>query len=849
MPELREFRRSENRRVVYQQKVSNRYLECRQKQAYTLVTEDSTQRMPDNTFDNMDMDRYFNDPEYRRQMAKKQKEKPEASKPDSGDFSGRSGGSSGNSGGSSGNGNSGGSSGNFNGPTGMEWKHYFYVFSGIVAVGLITGFFFFLYLAQGLPSIEELENPQTDEASFVVSRDGQVLDKYFTENRVYIRYDEISRNIVDALVATEDHRYYNHWGIDLYRTLAIPYHLLRGNPQGGSTISQQLARNLYRSIGREVSVTRKLREMITAIQIERNYTKQEIIEMYLNTVEFSNSTFGIESAAQTHFNKPAGDLAVTEAATLIGTLQAVSALNPRTRPEQSMRRRNVVLSQMARHGFITQEELQHYSSQPIVLDYSPPFRAGRESRYFGEYVRQQIQRWATDNGYDLYRDGLVIHTTIDSRMQRYAEEALKTQLDDIQEQFQNEWTSSGSERFMDIFRDEYPGFIESFIEESERYQQLRMEEQDSEEEIMEMLMNDEAFADSITRARARLEAGFVAIDPSNGNILAWVGGSDYSSIQRDNVNQLYRQTGSTFKPFVYAVAIDHGYRPYHRFSKYPVNFFDASGDRWSPRDPVIPSGPEMMTLREGIGRSLNNVTVRLLPELAGAPGTNRLEDLRPAGQKIAELARNMGINQRPLSTLPSIALSTAETSLLELTSSFATFANMGVHIEPYGVTRIEDSEGNVLQEFQSTNQQEVISPETAYIMVDMMRGVVRGGDGWVGTGNRLNWMFNISQDIAGKTGTTQNSADNWFVAMTPHVVAGAWVGGEDRRIRFPQNTQVGQGARTALPIVGQFIQSCANDDNVPWSTAAFEQPQGFVMDEAPQDEEDEAPGRPSRISW
>jgi len=363
-----------------------------------------------------------------------------------------------------------------------------------------------------------------------------------------------------------------------------------------------------------------------------------------------------------------------------------------------------------------------------------------------------------------------------------------------------------------------------------------------------MLKMDEAFVDSVKRARARLEAGFVAIDPSNGNILAWVGGSDYSSIQRDNVHQLRRQTGSTFKPFVYAVAIDNGYRPYHTFSKYPVNFFDVSGDRWSPRDPVIPSGPEMITLREAIGRSLNNVTVRLLPELAGAPGTNRLEDLTPAGQKIADFARRMGMNRTPIATNPAIALGTAHSSLLELTSAYTTFANMGVHIEPYAVTRIEDAEGNVLQEFRSDNQQEVISPEIAYMMIDMLRGVIRGGQGWVGTGNRMNWMFNISQDIAGKTGTTQNSADNWFVAMMPHLVAGAWVGGEDRRIIFPQGTQVGQGARTALPIVGQFIQSCTNDPNVPWSRDAFEQPQGFVMEQPPEQRETE-PIRPSRISW
>lgn len=790
-------------------------------------------------FDDFDKERYFSDPEYRRQVARSRRQSGSGSGQGDPPY------------GSSDSG-TGIPPGKGRAPKSNKrpgWAAALLFLGALIIAGGFAGSAFFLYLSQGLPSIEELENPQTDVASFVMSRDGHVLDKYFTENRTYIGYDDISQNVIDALIATEDHRFHNHWGIDLYRTLAVPYHFMRGNPQGGSTISQQLARNLYRSIGREVTITRKLREMITAIQIEQNYTKQEIIEMYLNTVEFSNSAFGIETAALTHFNKPASELSIIEAATLIGTLQAVSALNPRSRPEQSTRRRNIVLGQMARHGFITAQELSEMRQQPIVLDYNPPFRTGRENRHFGTYVRQQIQDWAQENGYDLYRDGLVIHTTIDSRMQRHAEQALRMQLEEIQRNYEREWTSSGSSVYMDKFSEEYPGMVNRWITETETFRTRLAESSLSREEVIQQLRIDGEFVDSLKRARARLEAGFVAIDPSNGNILAWVGGSDYSTIQRDNVYQLRRQTGSTFKPFVYAVAIDNGYRPYHRFSKYPINFFDVSGTtRWSPRDPVIPTGPEMITLREGLGRSLNNVTVRLLPELAGNPGTNRLEDLQPASEMIADFARDMGMNRTPFERVPAIALGTAESSLLELTSAYTTFANMGVHIEPFAVTRVEDSEGNVLQEFGSRRQREVISPETAYIMIDMMRGVVRGGQGWTGTGNRLNWQFQIRQDIAGKTGTTQNSADNWFVAMMPHVVMGAWVGGEDRTIRFPQNTQIGQGARTALPIVGQFVQTCSQDPDVPWSTEAFAQPSGFVM-EQPAPEESEPSSRPARIVW
>lgn len=713
---------------------------------------------------------------------------------------------------------------------------------------VLGGILFIHYLMQGLPSIEELENPRTDVASFVMSRDNEVLDTYFVENRTYVPYDRISTHVVNALVATEDHRFYDHWGIDIVRTAAIPYHLLRGRRQGGSTISQQLARNLYKSIGREVTPTRKLREIITAIQIERSYTKKEIIEMYLNTVEFSNSAFGIEAAARTHFNKTASDLDIMEAATLIGTLQAVFAYNPRLRTEQSTFRRNVVMGQMLKHGFLTDNEFASLREEPIRLNYQRPHLSNRQSRYFGEYIRQQISSWAIDNGYDLFRDGLVIYTTIDSKMQRHAERAVEEKLIELQAQFQREWTSSGGE-FMDRLWAEFPTFLNSFIEESEEYREaydvLR-----NHRAVLDSLGSNKEFVLKIKKQRARLESGFVAVEPATGHVLAWVGGTDYSTIQRDNVHQLRRQPGSTFKPFVYAVAIDNGYKPFHRFSKYPVSFRDRAGRAWRPRDPVISEGPEMVTLREALARSFNNVTVRLLPELAGAPGTNRLEDLFPAAEKIAEMATRLGITSN-LQAFPAIALGTSEVSLLELVGAYTTFANMGVHVEPMAVTRIEDKEGNILYEEMPRIRGEVISPETAYVMIDMMRGVIRGGDWGYGTGVRMRNM-GVTQDVAGKTGTSQNSADNWFVAMMPHVVIGAWVGGEDRRIRFPQNTVVGQGARTALPMVADFINLCKADPEITWSLDAFQQPAGFIpeeYEESAADRQQVQDERRGRVGW
>lgn len=706
------------------------------------------------------------------------------------------------------------------------------------------------YLFQGLPSIQELENPRTAIASEVRSRDGVVLDRYFIENRTYVSIDNISPNAINALVATEDHRFFNHWGIDSQSLMRLPYYWVHQRFHGASTISQQLARNLYRKIGFDVSVTRKLREMITAVQIENNYTKSEIIEMYLNTVEFSNSAFGIESASRTHFGKPSSDLTVTEAAILIGQLRAVYAYNPRLFPERAQMRRDVVLGQMELRGFISNEVFRKLRDEEIVLDYNPPSRSGRESRYFGEYIRQQVQGWVEENGYDLFADGLIIYTTIDSRIQRHADRAVREQLEGFQRIFEREWTSSGGS-YMNRLWQQYPGFLRSFIRESNRYKNAFSKLNTNQESVVfEHLEADEAFVDSLMRARTKLQASFTAIDPTNGHILAWVGGADYGAQQFDHVHQARRQAGSTFKPFVYAVAIDNGYMPHHRFSKYPVSFIEQSGRMWSPKDPSIPAGPEMVPLREALARSLNNVTVRLLPEIAGAPGTNRAADLQPAARMIRDMASNLGIDMSRSQAFPSIALGTAEVTLLELVSAYTTFANQGVHIKPTAITRIEDKEGNILVEYFPEYSQEAISPETAYMMVDMMRGVIRGGDGYHGTGVRLRNQFNVQQDIAGKTGTTQNSADNWFVAMMPHIVMGSWVGGEDRRIRFPTNSpsSIGQGARTALPIVGQFISNATSDPETPWSTEGFTPPPGFVMPDEPSRSND-TDSRRGRIGW
>ncbi len=772
----------------------------------------------------IDQHRYFNDPEYRKRILAEKNapsKAPQKKEPKKGDNLGKQ-----------------------------------------IVLGTLTFVFVFLlgasgyiyYLFQGLPSIEQLENPETAIATEVRSRDGVVLDKYYTENRTWVRYDQISPYVVDALVATEDHRFFEHWGMDMVRTLAIPYHVLTGNPQGGSTLSQQLARNLYKEIGLAFSISRKFREMITAVQIERNYTKREIIEMYLNTVEYPNSAFGIEAASRTHFNKSANDLNISEAATLVGSLNAIYAYNPRIRTEKSQERRNLVLLLMNRRGFIDSPTTAQLQAAPIELDYQPPSKSGRVSRYFGEYVRQKVSGWAKENGYDLYTDGLVIYTTIDSRLQKHAEKAVKVKLDSLQNIFESEWTTKGSGIYMDRLWDEFPTFKDSFLEETNEYKNgFQKYDTKIRKVVLDSLKSDSTFVDSVLKSRTRLEAGFVAIDPTNGNVLAWIGGSNYGNVQFDHVYQSRRQAGSTFKPFVYSVAIDNGFKPYHKFSKYPTKYYDRAGNVWAPKDEEIPSGPVMVPLRQALARSLNNVTVRLLPEIAGYPGTNKLWELDPAARKIKQMASNLGIDMSNTPAYPSIALGTAEVSLLEVTSAYTTFANAGVHIDPIAITRIEDKEGNVLIEYHPDYKQEVISPETAYIMTDMMRGVIRGGDGYNGTGVRLRNVYGVRQDIAGKTGTTQNSADNWFVAMTPHIVMGAWVGGEDRRVRFPTGRaySIGQGARTALPIVGTFINFVTEDKEAYWGYDAFTPPPGFVMPEDPEETRNELlrDNNRGRIGW
>lgn len=714
---------------------------------------------------------------------------------------------------------------------------------------------YIFYLFQGLPSIKQLENPQTARASIVMSSDNIVLDKYFTENRTYVPIDEISPHVIHALVATEDHRFYQHWGVDVRGVFAAIFDLVTsGNLRGASTISQQLARNLYKKIGTQVTVTRKLREMITAIQIEKNYTKREILEMYLNTVQFANSAFGIEAAAYTHYGKNASELTTLEAATMIGTLKGIYRYNPRLFPERSKGRRNIVLLQLRKRGFLNKETYDKLTKTPIALNYHPPSEAGTQSRYFGEYVRQQISPWAKENGYNIYTDGLIIHTTINAKLQQYAKIAVQQKLDSLQTIFIDEWTSSGGS-YMNLLWNRYPGFLKSFIAETDRYKNAFSKlDTDQQSVVFKELLADEAWVDSVKREYTRLQAGFVGIEPQTGFIRVWIGGRDFGNVQYDHVWQMKRQAGSTFKPFVYTVAIANGYKPYNKLSMNTQRFYGTGGRVWAPSGTHAGDSLGTVTLRKALAKSLNIATIDLLTKISGTPGTDQLSALRSGARKIIQMATNFGIDMSNMKPYPSIALGTARTSLLDLVSAYTVFANEGIHISPIAITYIEDKHGNTIKRFQPDYRKEVINPKTAYIMLDMMRSVVRGGDGWYGTGLRLQTKYNVQQDIAGKTGTTQNAADNWFVALMPHLVLGAWVGGEDRRIRWPVYSNTGQGAHTALPIIGRFINLVTHDPSAPWSYKAFQPPDGFVMPQPPEgyfknDEFDFKDDDNGRIDW
>ncbi len=567
------------------------------------------------------------------------------------------------------------------------------------------------YLVSGLPSLEQLENPRSELATKVYSVDGEVLDQFYIKNRTQITLDQLPANIVNALVATEDKNYYDHWGVDLprfLRAMVKNVFLLRLR-EGASTITQQLARNLYDLKATNEStfekMSRKIREFITAVQIERNYTKDEILEMYLSVAYFGRSAYGIASASQIYFGKTPNELSLGESALLIGLLKGPGTFDPFRHAERSLNRRNTVLNQMVKYGYLSEEEETQVKAVKLEFRAADAYLSAGLAPHFVEMIRQQLIQKAEKYGFDIYRDGLTVTTSLDSRMQHYANQAVEAHLAGYQKEFNKAWNWKNR-------RNELNQAVYLTIRTLDAYRQAPPRQRDS---LFRALARNKEFIDSVKREATQIEVGFVALDHRNGNILAMVGGSDFKSFKYglNHVTQIRRQPGSAFKPFVYTVAIDNGYPPCFELLNQPVTILMADGKRWAPENFDHTFGGKN-TLREGIKHSINLIAIRAIMEIAPV-------------KQVIDYAHRMGISS-PLPPYESLALGTGEVQPLEITSAYGVFANKGVAVEPVSILRIEDKNGNVIEE-NAPARKEVLSEETAYLMTSMLEGNVNEGTG------------------------------------------------------------------------------------------------------------------------
>ncbi len=628
------------------------------------------------------------------------------------------------------------------------------------------------------PSAGDIRKARITEPARILSADGHEMAVFKRANREWVKLNEMSPHLVKALVATEDHRFYDHFGLDWRRTASAALSTFGGDRQGGSTITQQLARNLYpEEIGRAPTLTRKLKEAITALKIEALYSKDEILETYLNTVPFLYNAFGIEMAARTYFDKPARKLDVLESATLIGMLKGTSYYNPVLNPERAEQRRNTVLSQMVKRGELTEAEFNRLKKRPLRLDFERQTEAPGEAPHFMQQLRKWLIEWADQHDSDIYADGLVVHTTIDSRLQQWAEQAVQRQGRQLQSVADSAWAPSS------VWSTDLET-VQAFVRESGAYKRAR-EGGQTDSEAMARLTGDADFMKALKDEKTQVQAGFMALDPQSGEIKAWVGSRDFKQDQFDHVQQARRQPGSTFKPFVYAAAFMQGAKPTDTLPDKAIEIETEGGDVWRPTDSRPPSGRNI-TLRGGLVYSKNIITAQLMQQVGA--------------DKVADLARKMGVNESPLEEVLSLSLGTSPVTLYEMVTSYGTMANGGRYIAPRFVTRIENSEGKVLAEFAMPKPKVVLPPEVDATLLEVMRGVIDRG-----TGSAIRTRYGLRADLAGKTGTTQNNTDGWFIMMHGQLVAGAWVGFNDNRITL-RSDYWGRGAQSALPIVGEVFQ-------------------------------------------
>jgi len=747
------------------------------------------------------------------------------------------------------------SSPNFSKPIRWFWM-------GFLAL-LVSAFFVFILASFGLfgsmPDHTALENPRTNLATEIISSDGKTLGKfYYEDNRTPVAYTELPKHLVEALVATEDVRYYEHAGIDARGTMRAVVKLGKGG--GASTISQQLAKQLFHGEGSRNTfgrITQKIKEWVIATRLERQYTKEEIIAQYFNIYDFGNNADGIRSASRIYFGKEPKDLNINESAMLVGMFKNSSLYNPRPKrnPEGTRNRRNVVLNQMAKYEFIDETLKDSLQQLPLGLNYSPESHREGIATYFRAYLRGFMKEWVNNpqntkpNGdtYNIYKDGLKIYTTIDSRMQTFAEIASKEHMANLQAEFfvQNTPKRNRTAPFLDLKPKEITGLLNSGMRRSERWRKMKYDLKKSEAEIRASFKkpvpmkifswtseNNEIDTimtplDSMRYYKTFLRTGMMSMQPQTGHVKAWVGGINYKHFQYDMVKQGKRQVGSTFKPFVYAAAIDQLHlSPCDTFPKSQITIEALKHGNMKPWAPKNSGGNYggFETLKSALANSRNTITARLMNEIGPQPVIN--------------LAHSLGVQQK-IPAVPSIALGTPDLSVYEMVAAYSSFANQGVYTKPVMVTHIEDKSGTILYQF-SPETKDVLSKEVAYVTVKLMEGVTQFGSGQrlrhSAAKNQLvykeiitGYPYEFKNPIAGKTGTTQNQSDGWFMGMVPNLVTGVWVGGEDRATHFKSITY-GQGASMALPIWANFMRSCYELEDLNISKEEFLAPEELTIE-------------------
>lgn len=720
------------------------------------------------------------------------------------------------------------------------WKIYFYTLGGI--------FVFFLFASWGLlgsmPSFEDLENPNSNLATEVISSDGVTIGKFYNENRTSIKYKDLPKHLVDALVATEDERFYEHSGIDGRGTLRAVASL--GTSGGASTLTQQLAKLLFHGEGSSFKLFRiiqKAKEWIIAIRLERQYTKNEIIAMYLNKADFVNTAVGIRSAAKVYFGKEPRDLTINESAMLVGMLKNPSLFNPIRRLEKVKNRRNTVLGQMVKNDFLEQSAMESLEKQPIVLNFQPESHKEGIATYFREYLREFLKKWVADNKkadgseYDIYKDGLKIYTTIDSRMQLNAEEAVKEHLTNLQQEFFKQSETNKNAPFVNISDVETNKILDRAMKSSERWRVLKTQDKSDDEIIKSFNIKTEMTVftwkgerdtimtpmDSIRYYKHFLQAGVMAMEPQSGHVKVWVGGINYKYFQYDHVGQGARQVGSTFKPFVYATAIEQlNMSPCDSIIDSP---FTIPVGRHHVTETWTPNNSDnkfrgMVTLKKALANSINTVSAKLMDKVGP--------------EAVVELAHKLGIKSE-IPTQPSIALGAVEITVHDMVAAYSTFANQGVYVKPQFITKMEDKNGVVLYE-PIPESHDVLNKDIAFAVIKLLEGVTEDGSGsrlrtqggGFGYERVTGYPYVFKNPIAGKTGTTQNQSDGWFMGMVPNLVTGVWVGCEDRSARFKSITY-GQGAVAALPIWALFMKKCYENETLTVSKEDFERPENLSI--------------------